>query len=162
MAVSSDEDRLLAGRQVFAEWFLDDVKAVWVALRKATEPRLAAQEAVVGELPDGTRIGRVSLSKPPVSAAVTDERELRKWVKENRPDMIVESVNPAFVDTLKGYAKKHGVAVLPDGTIVPGVESSEGTPRYRVDVDDDAVPLLRARLAELVDLGLLELPNEAS
>jgi hypothetical protein len=152
----------MAGRQVFADWFLDDVKKVWVAIRGEVEPELAAKEAVAGELPDGTPIGRVSLSKPPTTAVVTDERQLLKWVKENRPDEIVESVNPVFLNKLKGYAKTHGLAVLPDGEIVPGVEKMEGKPRYRVDVEPDAVPILRARLAELVAQGLLELPDEAA
>jgi selenophosphate synthetase-related protein len=162
MALSSREDRLLAGRQVFAKLMVEHVAAVNAAIRGVVEPGLSAKEAVAGELLDGTPIGRVSLSKAPTSAAVTDEREMLKWVKQHRPDEIVESVNPAFVTKLKGYAKTHGVAVLPTGEIVPGVESVQGNPRYRVDVDPDAVPILRARLAELVAQGLLELPEETA
>jgi hypothetical protein len=159
--MSTRDDRLLAGRQVLAKVFQSDVKAVFDGARKLLEPQLAADESVAAELPDGTRIGSVKRSKAPRSAGVTDSAALLEWVKTNRPDEVIvtETVNPTFVAFLQGQAKKHGLAVLDDGTVVPGVEMRTGTPSYLPQVDQDVLPLVRARLAELVAGGLLALPE---
>lgn len=158
--MSTRDDRLLAGKAIFAKVVAQDVKAVVDDTRDLLEPLLAPDEGIAAELPDGTRIGTVKRSKVRKAAAVTDERALLAWVRENRPDELIESVNPAFVDWLKGQAKKHGFAVVPStGEVVPGVEMVDGAPSYLPQPDPDMVPLIQAKLAELIGHGLLALPS---
>lgn len=157
--MSTQEDRQLAGRQVFVRVVLDDVKRADVAARAELESRIAADEGVAAELPDGTRIGTVKRSKVKQSAVVTDPAALLAWVKKNRPEEIVESVNPAFVRWVQDSAKKNGEPITPNGEVIPGVEVIAGSPSYLPQVDPAAVPVIRARLAELLGNGLLALPE---
>jgi hypothetical protein len=160
--VSSKEDRLLAGKAVFARVVAAEVDGVVKKTREALEARLEAEEGVAAELPDGTRIGTVKRSKGRQTPSVTDARALLAWVREHRPDELVQSVNPAFVQHLKELAKRHGMAVLDDGTVVPGVEMVDGSCSYLPREDPAMVPLVWAKFAELVGHGLLELPDEAA
>lgn len=162
--MSTREDRLLAGRQVFTKVIQSDVKAAFDKTREQLEPLLGADEAIAAELPDGSRIGTVKRSKVKKSPAVTDEQALFAWVAEHRPEEIVQSVNPAFVEFLKGQVRKHGAAVDPStGEIIPGVEMRECAPSYLPQPDPAMVPVVRAKFAELIGHGLLELPQrEAS
>jgi hypothetical protein len=160
VAVSTPEDKLLAGKQVFVKVVQNDVKAVFDETRAALEPRLDADESVAALLPDGTRIGSVKRSKAKRTPVVTDEAAVLAWVRENRPEEIVESVRPAFVEYLKGQARKHGEAVYEaTGEIVPGVEMREGAPSYLPQPDPAMVPVIRQKLAELIGGGLLALPG---
>lgn len=159
--MSTREERLLAGRQVFAKVIQSDVKAAFDGTRKLLEPLIDADGGVAAELPDGTRIGSVKRSKPRLSPVVTDEHALLEWVRANRPEELVESVNPTFVDYLKGQAKTHGEPVYaPTGEIVPGIELREGAPSFLPQPDPQMVPVIRAKLAELIGSGLLALPQQ--
>jgi hypothetical protein len=162
--MSTREDRLLAGRQVFAKVIQSDVKAAFDSTRKRLEPLLDADEGIAAELPDGTRIGTVKRSKVKKAAAVTDDKALLAWALEHRPDQLVQSVNPAFVEFLKAQVLKHGHAFDPTtGEIIPGVEMREGSPSYLPQPDPEMVPVVRAKFAELIGKGLLELSHlEAS
>lgn len=154
--MSTPEDRLLAGRQIFIKVIQNDVKDAFDETRGALEPRLDSEEAAAAELPDGTRIGTVKRSKPRRVPVVTDEAALLEWVRKNRPDELVESVRPAFVDYLKGQARKHGAAVVEaTGEIVPGVEMRAGAPSYLPSPDPEMVSVVRAKFAELISGGLL-------
>jgi len=158
--MSTPEDKLLAGKQVFVKVLQADVKAIFDGTRDLLEPRIEADESVAALLPDGTRIGSVKRSKAKRSPVVTDEAALLAWVRENRPEELVESVRPAFVDYLKAQARKHGEAVYEaTGEIVPGVEMRVGAPSYLPQPDPAMVPLVRAKLAELIGSGLLALPS---
>lgn len=162
--MSTAQDRLLAGRQVFTKVIQADVKAAFDQTRRLLEPLLGADEAIAAELPDGTRVGTVKRSKARKMPAVTDERALLAWVTEHRPDELVQSVNPAYVEYLKSQVREHGHAFdVTTGEIIPGVEMREGSPSYLPQPDPVMVPVLRARLAELIGHGLLALPaREAS
>jgi hypothetical protein len=158
--MSSQEDKLLAGRQVFTKVILGDVQAANASTREVLEPRLAADEAFAAELPDGTRIGTVKRSKARKTPVVKDPAAFLAWVVANRPDEIVQSVSDAFTKWALAQAKKHGAAVDPTtGEIIPGVEVVPGAPSYLVQPDVDMVPLVRAKFAELIGSGLLELPE---
>jgi hypothetical protein len=158
--MSTPEDKLLAGKQVFVKVIQADVKAVFDKTREALEPRIEADESVAALLPDGTRIGSVKRSKAKRTPVVTDEAAVLAWVRENRPEEIVESVRPAFLDYLKGQARKHGEAVYEaTGEIVPGVEMRVGAPSYLPQPDPAMVPAIRAKFAELIGGGLLALPS---
>lgn len=157
--MSTAEDRLLAGRQVFTKVIQSDVKAAFDTTRDLLEPRLDADEGVAAELPDGTRIGTVKRSKVKKAPTVTDPAAVLAWVAKHRPEELVESVNPAFIEYLKGQVRKHGAAVYEaTGEIVPGVELVEGQPSYLPQPDPAMVPVIRAKFAELIGNGLLELP----
>ncbi len=153
-----DDDRIHAGRAVTAKWLSDEIRALTAGAREILEPRLEPGERVRAQLPDGTTIGSVTIGKAAESATVTDARALLAWVKAHAPTEIVESVNPAYVDLLKRRCKTAGYAHDDQGEIVPGIELRVGTASYRPMVDPDAVPLLRAKLADLISGGLLELP----
>jgi hypothetical protein len=162
--MSTREERLLAGRQVFAKVIQADVKAAFDDTRDQLEPLIDPDEGVAAELPDGTRIGTVKRSKPKVEAVVTDAAALLAWVKTNRPEEIVETVRDAFVAYLKAQARKHGEPVYEaTGEIVPGIELRTGGSSYLPQPDPAMVEVVRAKFAELIGHGLLALPErEAS
>lgn len=160
--MSTQEERLLAGRQVFIRAIQAEVAAVDKDARERLEHRIGVDEKVAAELADGTRIGSVKRTKVSKTAKVTDYAALLAWVKQHRPDEVVvkESVSDAFVSWAKTSAKKHGAAVVEaTGEVVPGVELSEGSASYVPEFDEDMLPLLRARYAELVSKGYLSLPS---
>lgn len=158
--MSSQEDRVSAGRAVFVKWLSDEVRAVTAIAREALEPNMEAGERLRAELPDGTPIGTVTIGKAAETASVTDARALLAWVKEHRPTEIVESVNLAYVDQLRREAKVHGHAFDKEtGEIIPGIEVVTGSTSYRPTVDATSIPVLRARLAEVIAGGLLEITS---
>lgn len=158
--MSTREERLLAGRMVFTKVIQDDVKAAFNDTRDRVEPLIDADGGIAAELPDGTRIGSVKRSKPRRTPQVTDPAALLAWVREHRPEELVERVSPAFESYLKDQCRTHGAAVYAaTGEIVPGVEMVEGAPSFLPRPDESAVPLVRARYAELVAKGYLALPS---
>jgi hypothetical protein len=157
--VSTKEERLLAGRAIFAKVIGDEVKKDITNTRGLLEPGIAPDEGVAAELPDGTRIGTVKKSKPAKTACVTDYEVLLAWVKQHRPEELVQSVNPAFVDALKDTARKYGQAVLTDGTVVPGIELVDGTSSYLPQVDKSMVPMIQQVFAQFLADGPRALPN---
>lgn len=158
--MSTREERLAAGRAVFVRLVLDDAKAVDKACRDLNEPGMAPNERIPGELPDGATIGAVRRTRPTRKVLITDETALLAWVQEHRPDQIMPAIRPAFLDALRLSCKEHGMPVdKSTGEVIPGMELVEGSPSYYVDVDPAAVPMLRAKFAELIAGGLLELPS---
>lgn len=158
--MSTKDERILAGRQVFIRAIQAEIAGVDKDARRRLEPMIGVDEKVAAELADGTRIGAVKRTKVSRSPQVTDTAALLAWVKEHRPDELVvtELVSDAFVKWAKDSARQHGKAVLPTGEIVPGVEMVSGSASYVPELDDEALPLLRARYAELVAKGYLALP----
>lgn len=157
--MSTDDDRLMAGRAAFLHWLKGEVFEAKTHVEDAIRPRLEPGERIRAELPDGTVIGAVTIGKPAETPTVTDERALLAWVKANRPTEIVESVNSAYVDALKKQVKAHGYAFVPGtGEVIPGIGLKTSTPSYRPTVDKDLIPMLRQRSGELISGGLLELP----
>jgi hypothetical protein len=157
--VSTREERLLAGRAIFAKVIGDEVRKDISKTRGQLEPAIAPDEGVAAELPDGTRIGTVKKSKTAKTACVTDYEALLAWVKQHRPDELVQTVNPAFVDALKDRVREHGVPVLTDGTIVPGIELVDGTSSYLPQVDKTMVPMIQRVFAQFLTEGPRALPN---
>jgi hypothetical protein len=157
--VSTREERLLAGRAIFAKVIGDEVKKDISKTRGQLEPAIAPDEGVAAELPDGTRIGTVKKSKPAKTACVTDYEALLTWVKQHRPGELVQSVNPAFVDALKDRAREHGAPVLADGTVVPGIELVDGTSSYLPQVDKAMVPMIQQVFTQFLTDGPRALPG---
>jgi len=157
--VSSAEDRSNAGRAVFAKIVADEVGSLSRQVRQHVEPTLEPGEHLIGVLGDGTRIGKVMRTETPKTALVTDEDALIRWILENRPDEIVPSIRPSYLEALRLQVKEHGHAFDPtSGEIIPGIEPGEGTPSYRVVPTAEGRELVKARLAELIAGGLLALP----
>lgn len=158
--MSIEDDRIDAGRAVVLSWLGRQVRDHSNAVREHLAPKVDPGERITAKLPDGTVIGTVTIGKPAQSPMVVDERALLDWVRENRPDEVVESVRASYVDHLKEQVRKHGHAFDAEtGEIIPGIELREGSPSYRPSVDKDAVPVLQARLGEIVGNGLLALPE---
>jgi len=160
--VSTQEEKLLAGRMIVTKVFQDDVNKAVADTRRRVEPLMDADDSIPAVLPDGTRVGTVKRSKAPRKPTVTDMAAVLAWVKEHRPEEVqtTESVTPAFLSYLLEQTRKHGEPVYEaTGEIVPGVEMRTGTPSFLPQVDDALVPVIRARLAEFVSKGYLALPS---
>lgn len=158
--MSTKEDRLLAGRQLFIRAVLDDARRADAEAREVVEPRLEPGETIAGELPDGTRIGTVRRNRASRRPVVTDARALLDWVAEHRPDEVVRSVRSSFVTALERSCREHGVPVdKTTGEVIPGMEMAAGSASYKPTVDEAVVPMLRAKYAELIAAGLLALPG---
>lgn len=160
--MSSQQDRLNAGRVVVLRWLEAEVKDAATSARYILEPQVGEGERIRAELPDGTAVGTVTVGKAGEYATVIDERALLDWVRKNKPTEVVESVNPAYLTRLKDQVKKHGHAFdEATGEIIPGIEMKLGSPSWRPIVDKTQVPLLRSKLADIVGSGLLEIPASA-
>ena len=70
--MSTPEDKLLAGKQVFVKVLQADVKAIFDGTRDLLEPRIEADESVAALLPDGTRIGSVTVSYTHLTLPTTE------------------------------------------------------------------------------------------
>jgi len=157
--MSTAEERALAGRAVFAKIVADEVGSLIRQVRQHVEPNLEPGEHIVGVLGDGTRIGKAMRTETPKTALVTDEDALVHWILENRPDEIVPSIRPSYLEALRLQVKEHGHAFDPtSGEIIPGIEPGDGTPSYRVVPTQEGRELVKARLSELIAGGLLALP----
>lgn len=157
--MASQEDREMAGRAVFAKILSEQVAALVGAVRGKVEPNLAPGEHVIGQLGDGTRIGKVMVTETPVTVDVVDQEALINWILEHRPDEIVPAIRPAYMDSLRDQVKKHGHAFDPESKeIIPGLALGSGTPSYKPVPTNEGRALVRAKLGELIAAGQLELP----
>lgn len=160
--MSTNEEKLLAGRMIVTKVFQDEVNTAFTDTRRRVEPLMDADDSIPAVLPDGTRVGTVKRSKAPRKPTVTDMAAVLAWVKANRPEevQVSESVTPAFIAYLMDQTKKHGAPVYEaTGEIVPGIEMRTGNPSFLPQVDADLVPLIKARFAEFVSKGYLALPS---
>lgn len=104
---------------------------------------------------DGVELGKASLCDATAKAKVVDEAALLAWVKENRPDQIRETVEPAYVKALLKAVDAEGVAAdETTGEVIPGLELVDGKPFVKVTPN----PVARDRMSELIgESGLLQL-----
>jgi hypothetical protein len=157
--MASQKDRELAGRAVFAKILSEEVASLVGAIRKHVEPNLAPGEHVVGQLGDGTRIGKVMVTEQPVTVDIVDEDALVHWILEHRPDEIVPAIRPSYLAYLRDQVKKHGNAFDPESKeIIPGLALGSGTPAYKPVPTEEGRAMVRSKLSELIAGGLLELP----
>lgn len=136
-----------------------------VVEREAKAAKEEARAELIAALPFGDSVaGRVgddllckaSWSKGSQKVVVTNERAFLAWVKENHPTEIVESVNPAYLTSLKQVGD---VVIDKDGQVADGVEVVTGKPSLSVRSEKGALELVAKMVAEgLVSLdGLKEL-----
>lgn len=161
--MNREEQRLAAGRALFAKVLADEVAREVKRSRAAVEPTLVAGEKVKAVLPDGRVVGTVQLTEQPASVVVTDEAALLEYVKRTRPDEVLtrEYVRESFLSYLKAMAREQlveGEALVVDaqGEVVPGLELDYGTPRYLPTVPAPGRKAIREVLASLLGPELRE------
>lgn len=123
-------------------------------LADAAKTELAALEVgdtVAGKW-DGKVIAKATMTKGRERIAVTDEHAFLAWVKRNHPTEVLESVNPAYVRTLKAVNR---VVIDAVGEVPAGVSVEEGSPYVTVRKDKDA-PFI---VAQLLSSGALSLED---
>lgn len=158
--MTTQEDRLRAGRAVVARIISDQVRTLTDDLRAEIEPTLRPRETITAELPDGTEIGTVGRSKASQRPTVTDPDALLAWVREHRPDEIAESVKPAYVRHLEATCRKYGHAVdEATGEVIPGVEMVTGSASYRPAPSEEGRAAVLARLGEILGGTVPALPG---
>lgn len=122
---------------------------------------------ISAELPDGTRVAKVTLVSPDPAAVIADDKAFLAWVREVHPAQIhsrlVVEVRPAFVDVLLKEMTAAGVARWCDketGELhdVPGVVM-EGRAAYQRMTFEKAG---KAAIAEAWRTGQLTMPGLAA
>ncbi|MEK2479010.1 hypothetical protein [Streptomyces noursei] len=124
-------------REAVLKALLDEVKAAYEEARAEVQYHLdAAQEATgarqfAAALPDGTKVGTISLTGGEPAAQIVDEEAFTVWARTafpaERVTRIVKEVRAAFVERLLGEMTAAGVPQVVDpasGEVheVPGVE----------------------------------------
>lgn len=132
-----------------------EAKAVKDAARAELMEALPFGDAVAGRCGDEL-LCKAAWSKASQKIVVADERALVAWVKEHHPTEIVESVNTAYVKSLKQVG---GVVIDADGLPVDGMEVQTGSPYLSVRSEKGALELVARMVADgLVTLdGLREI-----
>lgn len=98
---------------------------------------------------------------PGKPAAVVNERILLEWVREHRPDMLIQRVNPAYMAALKKEAEQYGCASDPStGEVIPGVTVAQSGPGLRIVKNPEARSNARETIRRLVTQGLRELEGD--
>ncbi|WP_431781772.1 hypothetical protein [Streptomyces chumphonensis] len=122
-----------AALKTLADAIGDQLKTVKAEMQAALEASGAAR--VDATLPDGLKVGTVSLSTPKAAAVVTDDAEFLAWVREHSPhnvtSRVVTEVRPAYRTALLAEMTAAGSAEVADketGEVaeVPGVEIRAG------------------------------------
>lgn len=87
----------------------------------------------------GGALGDVIMTRGATRAKVTDEDTFTRWVAENHPTEIVQSVRPAYLSKVLADAKRFGAAVdSTSGEFIPGVEMETGKSYVTVKLAEDA------------------------
>lgn len=140
-------------------------KAIRTDLETEGAPEFAEGDRESAVLPDGAKVGAVTRTKPRVSAKVTDEDALFRWVVKHHPTELVHVVNDAYKRRLLDAAKKAGQPVDPaTGEVgVPGITVTTGDPGWLVKPDPDALTTIadQVRRGQLGDVlaSVLALPE---
>lgn len=131
------------------------------AARNSTDDEMDVGDRKAVHLGDG-KLGDVIKASGARRSAVTDEDSFCKWVVENHPEEIVQSVRPAFRTKILNDTKRYGCPVdAATGEIVPGVELGQGDPYITVRLADEANEHIAAHWHEALS-HLPELPGGAS
>lgn len=85
------------------------------------------------KLPDGTKVGGISIAIAKEEAQITDRDALKEWVMQNNPTAVVtipqrQDIADAYLDALlkKVTFTDDGTALTEDGEVVPGVTKNKG------------------------------------
>lgn len=109
---------------------------------------------------DLTELGKLTKNPDRKAWGITDPHAFQEWVKEHRPDMLVHSVNPAFVQWVLAEAKAtDGVVGDPaTGQQIPGIglETKVGT--FVVTKSKVARERAAAVVEQMMNAGVAALP----
>ncbi|AJC60187.1 hypothetical protein [Streptomyces sp. 769] len=135
--MSAEDIKAATTREAVLKALLDEVKAAYEEARTEVQHHLdAAQEATgarqfAASLPDGTKVGTISLTGGEPAAQIVDEQAFTAWARTafpaERVTRIVKEMRAAFVERLLGEMTAAGVPQIVDpasGEVheVPGVE----------------------------------------
>lgn len=151
-----------------------DETALTVALLKVLSTRIGAAKKTADKditggwevsdrnaavLPNGTKIGTVTLAKGKRSVDITDQDAYMEWVLEMHPDAVqqvqVTQVDPDFTARMIAFARATGSTADPaTGDEVPGLRVRDGDPYPMTKLEDDAAALVAEawQNGELADL----------
>ncbi len=125
-----------------------------VVEREAKAAKDAARQELIEALPFGDTVAgrygddivaKAGWSKASQRVVVTDPAAFLAWVKENHPTEVVESVNPAYLSSLKQVGD---VLVDKDGQVADGVGVVTGKPSLSVRSEKGALELVARMVAE--------------
>ena len=143
--------------------FADAIYAEIASNREEHTARLVERYADEGtksfdvKLPDGTKVGSISLTVPKPTTTVTDDDAFLKWITVNRPGALrlvpaqpavvtpaaaeFWQVDPKAVTTILAEAKPadDGMVVDPDGVLIDGVSylPAEAPKQFSVRYEGD-------------------------
>lgn len=134
-----------------------------VVEREAKAAKDAARNELMAALPFGDTVaGRVGddivckagWSKGSTKIVVTDDQAFLEWVKECHPTEVVESVNSAYLASLKVV---DGVVIDADGLPVEGVSVQTSKPSLSVRSEKNALEIVARMVADgQVTLGAIK------
>lgn len=119
-------------------------------------------DSVRAELPDGTRIGKVSISAPKPTPRVTDEEKFTAWVAQEFPSEVVWHVRDSFKRAIldKMRPTSFGAVYTETGEVVQGVTFAERDPFTSCRFDAEGrEALVDAMRAGQVRIDLVERPQ---
>lgn len=150
-----------AGRVAILRALRNTVTEAYETARNDTDNEMDVGDRKAVHLGDG-KLGDVLKASGARRAAVTDEDSFLKWVAENHPEEIVQSVRPAFRTKILNDTKHYeGPVDVTTGEVVPGVELTFGEPYISVRLADDAHARITAHWNEVL-AQLPELPGGES
>lgn len=135
--MSAEDVKQATTREAVLKALLDEVKAAYEEARAEVQYALDRQQETTGArqfaaaLPDGTKVGTVSLTSGEPAAQITDRAAFTAWARETFPaervTRIVKEVREAFAERLLDEMTAAGVPQVVDpesGEVheVPGVE----------------------------------------
>lgn len=139
-----------AEKVIALETYVKTLKGISDGLRAALPAALAAShvERVGAYLPDGTKLGAVTLKKGAKTVKVTDPAAALAWCLRNYPDEIVKAINPAFLKKILDWNKRgevgcHGVDPA-TGEELPFITIEQGEPGIMVTKTDEGVARMEA------------------
>lgn len=150
--------RIDAGRAVVGKVVAEEVAKGNKQVRETVEPILEPGEKIKAMLPGGMPVGTVQRTEPTRRVQV-NITQLTAWVEKNRPDQLQTNVADAYLAHLMDQCKRLGHAVdETTGEIIPGIELVEGSSSFRITPSKEGREYILRKLAELADIGILDLP----
>lgn len=118
---------------------------------------LAAMQEARSLKQSAGHLGTVTLTGGDDTAEIYNLEAVFEWTRTHRPDMLIQTVNPKWLELLRAIAIQEGQAFDPEtGAIVPGIRRVERPRGLRVTTSRDAKDSARALVQELA-LGTLSL-----
>lgn len=116
------------------------------------------------DLPDGTRFGGISVTRPKASVSINNHTAMLEWLEAEHPTELIEKatydIRPAYWKVLVACAEDAGVGVDPDtGEVLRWITVHVGEPSMRVTSTVAAKDMVR-RLVE-ADNFRLELTGDS-